>query len=160
MWTFTTRGFFSTVLNGQRPGYVLLRFRHPQHAQNVLAFAYDRRPGKRPPIVETPQADYRWKFSLKREHYEDMMQRFAAEMDYTNFKGACHHLDADNELMAVWGAMLRLQHKVLDRKVRAERERDQLPLPLNGFRDHGAYPGPGEQWTPGEGRKLRKAAKP
>lgn len=110
MWIFTTIGFLSAVEDRQIRGNMLVRFRDPDHARAFLDKAYLGRSGRRVTIRETPPpADYRWKLSISRERFQDTVTRLAAEIDYSNFKSACHKERPEpyegHELSDVWGIM-------------------------------------------------------
>lgn len=129
MWTFSTIGFFSAVEDRQQPGHILVRFRDPQHAERFLAVAYNGRSGRRVKIKTTPPpADYRWKVSITRERFAETLARIATEIDYSNFKGACHAQRPEpyqpGALSSVWTVMHRHQSDVVAGR-RAEAEPDE-----------------------------------
>lgn len=145
MWCFTTIGFHSAVLDNQKKGHMLVRFRDPAHARAFVAAAYPKA-ADRPEIrVTPPPADYRWKVSLPHADYAATVARLAADVDYTNFKGACHRIHPDpykgSDLSRVWGVMHERQCTITRgaaRPVPAWEDREPSqgpPLPLQ-WRDN------------------------
>lgn len=125
MWIFTTSGFVSAVKDNQNAGRVLLRFRDPAHAQRAMAVMYPKHQARRPQILVTPVADYRWKASVPQSAFTRLVLAAAADvMTYTNFKDACHRRQPDDRtpLMAVWSAMNRHQADEVHRQARRPRQ--------------------------------------
>jgi hypothetical protein len=130
MWIFTSVGFFSVVEHKDSPSMVLVRARVKADADALSLFA------KRLafPAVKwtvTPSNDYRYRTSMDRNTWAEMLRRVALEIDYTNFKNAVHEGGPrDSAYMACWSAMAVLQDQTLrnaeldagDRRFRGEED--------------------------------------
>lgn len=120
MWIFSTDGFLSAVRDNLNPGHVLLRFRHPDHAERILALAYpgNSNRSRRPEIqVTPPPRDYRWKVSIPAGRFNILLCNLSEQvMQYDNFKDACHrkHPDDATPLTRVWGVMNGMQQDYVD----------------------------------------------
>ncbi len=127
MWTFHPKvGFFSAVIDRQKPGNTLVRFRDPIHGNAFIAAAWEGKRGRRPELVVTPPpADYRWKVSITNERFVSTVTALADAVDYDNFKSACHRSEvwrrADSRLMPVWSTMNALQQAIVDEERREKR---------------------------------------
>lgn len=108
MWVFTQKGFLSAVIDGQKKGNMLVRFRDLNHAAAFIDAAYKGEAGRRCQIRETPRpADYRWKASMPLERFIAGLSNTAEAIDYRNFKGRCQTTRAydHNDLHDVWEVM-------------------------------------------------------
>lgn len=115
MWITTIEGHCSAVKDNTKPGFMRLRFRDPKHAARFAGIAkqvsYAKRATK---VEETPDADYRWKFSVPQGVWLDMLQVLGEQAgEYDNFKGACHHSpmmqDHSTALYRCWDAWHQVQ---------------------------------------------------
>ena len=107
MWVITTRGFYSVVADLEDATKLLVRGR----AQEDLVALSDLVSNLR--IVETPDADYRWRASVDRAAWAAAVTHIAGEVDYPNFKSAVAERQgwARAELLHdVWSTLRRLQH--------------------------------------------------
>lgn len=126
MWTFhPSVGFFSAVIDRQKPGNILVRFRDPEHAAAFLALAWKGKRGRKSDIRETPQADYRWKLSITAERFTATVSDLADEVTYSNFKSECGRRplmgSAMHALQEVWHVMHEHQCAIVERRANAAR---------------------------------------
>ena len=126
MWTFhPSVGFFSAVIDRQKPGNMLVRFRDPSHGAAFIALAWKGKRGQKPELRETPQADYRWKVSITGERFTATVTALADAVDYSNFKGECRRRplmgSAMHSLHDVWHVMHEHQNAVVERRAMAAR---------------------------------------
>ena len=120
MWIFTTDGFFSAVAAREgkgEPGQpvdlkrVMVRARVKQHLVNLqkrfACFAQEQ-------IMETPEADYRYRIILDREAWSQVLAELALDV-YPNFKSKAHEQQEKlgngyvRSLHQVWQHMYELQ---------------------------------------------------
>lgn len=111
MWIFQPDGFFSAVEHRDNPDMILVRCRAKVHAQRLLASLPE---AERPELVETPPpADYRWRAVLTRVQWVYVVARWAAGIDYGNFKNEAHKrkhpVGFMSALHRVWDEMLAFQ---------------------------------------------------
>jgi hypothetical protein len=68
-------------------------------------------------IVETGDADYRYRASVDKTAWAAVLERIAQTIDYPNFKSAVAEIDGNNEychaLHRVWEVMYELQEKMV-----------------------------------------------
>jgi hypothetical protein len=84
MWIFSKNGFFSVTQNAQRRDLIQIRARAKKDLQSLKdAYAHL----DRSPIIETAQADYRWRLVVQRWKWELVAGKLMADIDYCNFKG-------------------------------------------------------------------------
>lgn len=89
MWLFTTKGFFSVVIDTQTPGNLLVRARSQQEIERFIEVLSWETGGKvRLCARSTPQADYPWRVSVMRHHFHHVMGRLIDNLNYPNFKAA------------------------------------------------------------------------
>lgn len=106
MWLVTTTGFFSVVL---KPGDTDLCIR-ARVRKDLVALKRDYLPsmGK---IIETKNADYRFRAYASREGVAYAAADMARDIDYSNFKDevkAVQGKDRANVYMRIWTALLEL----------------------------------------------------
>lgn len=116
MWIFLPFGFFSVVGHRDIDGALMVRARVRDHLVRLSAFA--RRHGVEialSQVIETPNADYRWRVILTGEDFERVMvAALHATAGVDNFKRAASrelgyrdsYVDA---LHSVWSRMFALQ---------------------------------------------------
>lgn len=111
MWLFCEDGFLSIVAVRDDARKLLVRARCKDDLANFIRrsglVSSDRH------IVETPDADYRWRAYMKREDVGIALVNALSAVDYDNFK---HHVGQDDPGRAalysgVWLQMLQLQQK-------------------------------------------------
>lgn len=127
MWLFTKHGFYSATRSATNKGFIQIRARCRGDLVNLQErFALT---GK---IIETPEADYRWRILCRPSTWEMLAVKLAADVDYSNFKNSVGDDQHDKPLMAVWSLMNRFQEE----QTRKERKASsRLPLFEGGF-DH------------------------
>jgi hypothetical protein len=112
MWLFTTDGFFSTVIDKQEPGRMLIRARCEKDIQNL----YDRYrkvcPSMREPTSDDNR-DYRYRLSISKRDWVKLVAELASNVDYPNFKTAVHQRrDQENKnrpYLQIWSTMHAVQ---------------------------------------------------
>jgi len=84
MWLFTKYGFFSVTQHAKRRDNIQVRARTDQDLHDLKAAfpALDRCP-----IIETKDADYRWRLIVQRWKWNVVGAALVADIDYGNFKG-------------------------------------------------------------------------
>lgn len=110
MWIFSKHGFFSCTQSTYKPGQFNVRARSRLHLE-ALQKAHGRLIASCK-IIETKAADYRWRIMMKPATWHKLAAAMAEEVDYSNFKNACHHGQADDissQLLQVWSIMNRFQ---------------------------------------------------
>jgi hypothetical protein len=125
MWLFTKHGFYSATRSNTVKGFMQIRARCRGDLENLKREF--QLTGK---IIETPQADYRWRIVCRPTTWEMLALKLAQDVDYSNFKNSVGDDQHDKPLMAVWSAMHRFQEDDL-RKAKAANRR--LPLFEGGF---------------------------
>lgn len=108
MWLMTTEGFFSAVADRDDDNFVLVRSRAHEDSL-ALATAVDG--GE---VIETPQADYRWRVRLRRSSWMSYVAAQALAIDYDNFKNAVakrQGVERAGVYGDVWSVLLRLQER-------------------------------------------------
>lgn len=113
MWIFTQYGFFSVTQTPDRKDLIQIRARSRKHLENLKkAFPIL----ERSPVVQTPDADYRFRVICKRWRWEKLAQELAAGIDYDNFKGkvmsAGWARDMIGELHDIWHVMHAFQQRL------------------------------------------------
>ena len=113
MWIFTQYGFFSVTQSTRRADDLQIRARDQQHLQNLKDHFQIL---DRSPIIETPDADYRFRIVVKRWRWEKLAAELAADITYSNFKGQCERRglirQMIHELHDIWGVMFRYQRRM------------------------------------------------
>ena len=84
MWIFCKQGFFSVTQHPARKDNVQIRARTNTDLEE-LREAFPEL--ARCEIVETPEADYRWRIVRARWKWELVGAKLTADIDYSNFKG-------------------------------------------------------------------------
>lgn len=110
MWVFAKTGFVSIVAHRDNPNHLLVRARVRQDLENFRETISPEVTHGIGDVIETPEADYRWRCTISRAAVADGLVHLALGMDYDNFKNAVHGEPArDRAYMDVWGAMYGLQ---------------------------------------------------
>jgi hypothetical protein len=104
MWIFTTTGFFSAVLDltDDTGSTMMVRARWRGDLERLQEFAtFDGRG-----IVETPDADYRFRAFMKTAHWIGALEELGRRIDYGNFKDAVAKTDGPRAraYLSVWSA--------------------------------------------------------
>ena len=94
MWFCFNDGFLSVVADKTKPARVMVRARRKIDLVNVF--------GPDVEIVETPEADYRWRTFLHREAFKQVVNSRIDTMNYTNFKDSVKDHDLHRMYVEVW----------------------------------------------------------
>lgn len=81
MWLFTQHGFYSLTRSTDDPAKLQVRARVRRDLENLQAFT-----ALTGPILETPTADYRWRWIVTPAEAEVITQRLTHDITYSNFK--------------------------------------------------------------------------
>lgn len=106
MWLMTTEGFFSAVADFNDNDFVLVRSRAQADSENLAAAAGGAE------VIETPDADYRWRVRLPRETWSAFVAQQAGAIDYGNFKNAVRQRQGAERAHVygeAWSVLLQLQ---------------------------------------------------
>lgn len=138
MWIFTPIGFYSVVEHREDPGSVLVRARvredleRLQEAIRALAegrLAEGRLAAGRlggppcPELLETPEADYRYRITIPRPLWAELAHALAGAIDYPNFKDEVARRQGPRRAEhygRVWEIMYDLQLEAHGRRLGAE----------------------------------------
>lgn len=82
MWLFTRHGFYSLTRSPDEPDKLQVRARLRRDLENLQAFT-----GLSATILETPSADYRWRWIVSPADAETITRCLTADITYSNFKG-------------------------------------------------------------------------
>ncbi|MES2290275.1 MAG: hypothetical protein V4530_11120 [Pseudomonadota bacterium] len=107
MWVFTNTAFVSAVADRDDPSRLMLRARLKGDLEAFLA-----RVVAVPDIVETPDADYRFRTVVRREEFLVALDHAARAIDYDNFKSsiAPDQRARHDAYLDVWSVMHEAQH--------------------------------------------------
>jgi hypothetical protein len=112
MWIFSRHGFYSitqpkTGPNGASPDrYLQIRARIRQHLEELRTLVPALR---RRRIIETPEADYRFRLVVPRTVGLKVIAVLSYSIDYSNFKDQIKDRQYHGAALAVWHTMFRLQ---------------------------------------------------
>jgi hypothetical protein len=132
MWIFSKYGFFSVTQHAKRRDNIQVRARTDQDLLDLKAAfpALDRCP-----IIETPDADYRWRLIVQRWKWEVVGSALVADIDYGNFKGKIATIPTQRNKCPMLHEIWHHHHQYQERKHR--------PDPFAGhpelFRPHGDH---------------------
>lgn len=114
MWLFTEKGFYSVVIDAQHDGRMLIRARCRQDAFNLYNAHHETLASMTEPTSDATR-DYRWRLSVSKADWIELAALLASEIDYGNFKSACHKRpDQDSKagaLMKVWQILADVQRE-------------------------------------------------
>lgn len=99
MWIFSTLGFYSAVRivrDGKLTNQVMVRARVRRHLDNLFAAYPALLCRTTEPVMETPNADYRYRIIIKLTQWKRLAENLAGAVDYPNFKN-------DAMLTPAWG---------------------------------------------------------
>ena len=108
MWLITTRGFYSVVEHRDDPDVLLVRARAREDLEALSPLIPDLE------IVEHAGSDYRFRASVARGDWQEVLEQLTAEIDYGNFKNAVATRVGRERAATygdVWGTLMRLQYK-------------------------------------------------
>jgi hypothetical protein len=125
MWIFSKHGFYSVTRSRTVKGFMQVRARCRGDLENLKReFALTGQ------IIETPEADYRWRIMCRPTTWEMLALKLAQDVDYSNFKASVGDDQHDKPLMRIWQAMHEFQ--MADIRCEAALKR-KLPLFEGGF---------------------------
>ena len=81
MWVLTTSGFFSAVEHRHDPDLVIVRARARDDLTALSSWAATD-------IVDSPDADYPYRTTVRKQAFADWLCAQATAIDYPNFKNA------------------------------------------------------------------------
>ncbi len=117
MWIFSKYGFFSVTQHAKRRDNIQVRARTKTDLEALkLAFP----PLDRSPIIETPQADYRWRLIVQRWKWEIVGAHLVADIDYGNFKGKMATIPEQLDKLPMLHDIWNLHHRYQERKSRPD----------------------------------------
>ena len=113
MWIASVSGWFSVVVDAQRPpGWMLVRARCRADIWNLYSAHAATLSSMEPPTSDE-RRDYRWRMSISKTDWVQLAARLAQMVDYPNFKSAVHRrADQANKsvpYMDIWTTMHRVQ---------------------------------------------------
>jgi hypothetical protein len=112
MWLATVDGFFSTVIDLQEPGRMLIRARCEKDIQNLHRRYSTKCPSMREPTSDESR-DYRYRLSISKRDWVKFVAELASNVDYPNFKTAVHQrVDQENKsrpYLEIWSIMHAVQ---------------------------------------------------
>jgi hypothetical protein len=112
MWLFTRYGFYSVTVSKKEPHKMQIRARAEQDLERLVELAgkygWSANLGE---IIETPQADYRYRLICSPKIWQDLAGVLAAEIDYSNFKNEITDPVRHRIYEQVWHAMLNVQYR-------------------------------------------------
>lgn len=117
MWIFSKYGFFSVTQNAQRKDLIQIRARAEQDLID-LKEAFPQL--ERNPIIETPQADYRWRIVCQRWKWNLIGASLTADIDYGNFKGKIATIPTQREKGPMLHDIWSIHHAYQQRKSRPD----------------------------------------
>lgn len=113
MWIFFLGGFVSAVVHRDDPSRVIVRARAREHLESFL----ESEPGSHDTrhVVETPDADYRYRVTMPRERFARTVSALAMTTHATNFKDAVADSGASRSWLAslskVWTVLWNFQER-------------------------------------------------
>ena len=92
----TADAWLSVVAHKDKPGYLLVRARHPNHIT-------DNFPDVHMHVID--HADYPYRANIPSEEFGQFMHEYCTTMTYGNFKSSVKDYDFHHALNAVWRMM-------------------------------------------------------
>ncbi len=132
MWLFTKHGFFSVTQSTQRRDLIQIRARAEKDLASLKA-AYPHL--DRSPIIETPQADYRWRLVVQRWKWETVAAKLTSDIDYSNFKGKIATIENQRDKCGMLHDIWSLHNEYQERHHRPDPHAGHPEL----FRPHGDH---------------------
>lgn len=118
MWIFTSNGFISVVAHKDKPGHLMVRARNADHLTAIFP---------RHKITTTPDGDYRFRCTVKRQAAAKAVARLLADVDYTNFKDSIEEAGYAHMALRCWSAANGYQE---DRHPRPQPTYAEYPEPV------------------------------
>lgn len=113
MWIFSKQGFFSITQHPKRRDNVQIRARSRTDLENLQR---DFPCLRRSPIIETPDADYRWRIIVQRWKWELVGREMTEDIDYPNFKGRMATIPNQADKLGLLHDVWHLHHDYQQRK--------------------------------------------
>lgn len=130
MWLFTTLGFFSCTRSAQDEAEYQIRARLEGDIRGLCEALHI--PAR---IIETPDADYRWRIIVDRETFGAIIAELAERVNYSNFKDAVHQMPGQESkghpYLQVWSILRNLQEAEKLAQARAGSAGSDEPEPLS-----------------------------
>lgn len=131
MWLFTKHGFYSATMSPVKKGHIQIRARVRKDIERLKQAFPDQLAQAK--IIETKQADYRWRTVMTPSKFAVLMMHLAEDIDYGNFKNAAKANGLDTgPHHAVWSIMYAEQSRERERE---RRHYDDEALPGLRSRD-------------------------
>lgn len=125
MWIFSRYGFYSATQSPTKLGHIQIRARLNSDLQRLKQRFPDLMGQAK--IIETPEADYRWRTVVTPSKFTVLMMELSKDIDYGNFKNACAANGLDTHPHhRVWSIMHEEQRRELKHNFRRWDE-DALP---------------------------------
>lgn len=138
MWIFLNDAALSIVQDRLDARRLLVRARVRGDVERVFPDA---------DVVETPEADYRFRAFVSRAKVKKAAAAMVAAIDYPNFKGSVAELERHDAYMGVWSVMRSLQERLAPAHAqRQEFEDDEGAWYLNHYRHDDCPVRPGVEW--------------
>lgn len=124
MWIASTKGWFSVVIDNQRPGRMLVRARCRQDIANLYEANKDLASIEKPTSDES--RDYRYRMSVDCEDWLRLAERLAAGVDYSNFKSAVAKQPTQQNKTEAYHQVWAIMHHVQTRDGGKDRDTEKL----------------------------------
>jgi hypothetical protein len=111
MWLATVKGWFSVVIDNERPGRMLVRARCRQDIKNLYNEHHEALTSMEEPTSD-PSRDYRWRMSVSKEDFVKLAGRLAEVVTYSNFKSAVHDRPDQKNKTLAYGKVWQTMHEV------------------------------------------------
>ena len=105
MWIFTNKGFLSAVEDRNNAEKLIVRARSKQHLRNIF--------GNEAKIEVTPTADYRYRVSVDKKSFAELIKKEVENISYDNFKNSIKEEDYHHAASEVWMSMRYYQMGVM-----------------------------------------------
>jgi hypothetical protein len=106
MWLFTRDGFYSLTRSADEPDKLQVRARVRRDLENLHSLT-----SLTGPILETPDADYHWRWIVTPAEAEVITRRLAQNIDYSNFKGTVAKQPDQTEKLAGLHDIWEIHHR-------------------------------------------------
>jgi hypothetical protein len=93
-WFCFNKGFLSVVADKDNPDRLMVRARRKSDLTNIF--------GPNADVVETPEADYRWRTFVDRKSFKALVNTLIDVIDYTNFKNSVKEDDLHDLYTEFW----------------------------------------------------------
>jgi len=117
MWLFTRHGFYSVTRSTKEPDKLQVRARTRGDLENLAGFLITRdQPtcillGRDMEIIETPAADYRYRWIVEPGDWLIISVELMADIQYHNFKDQIKDHERHNDYLGVWSIMNGVQRR-------------------------------------------------